>query len=228
MTLRLAIFDLDGTLVDSRRTITAAMDTAFIEVGLEPPGYEKTRAIVGLSLEVACAELAPDGLELAQIHALCDAYKRAFVNQRGAGEVTEALYDGAAETVRRLEADGWLLSVATGKARRGINALFERYPDLGALFISTHCADDGPGKPDPHMTLEALRASGVEAENALVIGDTAHDMRMARNAGVRAVGVTWGFHTEAELAQGGAQEIHDDFATLNESLDLFAAGRAWA
>ncbi len=221
--LRLIVWDVDGTLVDSRRVISRAMDMAFEDVGLPAPGYAKTRAIVGLSLDVACARLAPPDLGAARLAALEDAYKRAFVAQRAEPDFDEPLYDGVLETLKRLDADGWLMAIATGKARRGLDFVFAHHP-IEKYFISAHTACQGAGKPHPRMVLEALDRSGVGAEHAVVVGDTAHDMEMARNAGVRAVGVTWGFHEAHEIEAGGAHEVHDDVAALNRGLDAFRAG----
>jgi phosphoglycolate phosphatase len=91
------------------------------------------------------------------------------------------------------------------------------------LFDSVHCSDDGPGKPHPAMLIEAMRVLGAEPARTIMVGDTAHDMRMAKAAGAYAQGVSWGFHTAAEIAEGGADDIAHDFATLNDRLDAFAA-----
>lgn len=222
MRLKLAVFDVDGTLVDSRRTIGEAMDAAFRARGLAAPGYGRTRHVVGLSLEDACRRLAPEGLEGAELSALIDAYKDAFILGRAAPNHHEPLYDGAQTTLARLAEAGWLLSVATGKARRGVQALFERHP-IGGFFTSVHCADDGPGKPHPHMVEAAMNAHGVSAAETVVVGDTSHDMLMAKNAGAAAFGVTWGFHERHEIEAAGADCVHDDFAALNAALDAFAS-----
>lgn len=225
MTLKLAVFDVDGTLVDSRRSIARAMGAAFEAVGLEDPGYERTRAIVGLSLVDACDGLAPPDLAPETKARLIEAYKEAFIRHRGQPDHHEPLYAGAQETLHRLAADDWLLAVATGKARRGLKALFAAHP-IEQYFTTLWCSDDGPGKPHPHMVLEAMRATGVEAEATVVIGDTAHDMAMARAAETQAFGVTWGFHTGEEIAAAGAHAVFDDFDALNAALDAFAAERA--
>jgi phosphoglycolate phosphatase len=221
--LRLVIWDVDGTLVDSRRVIARAMDTAFEAVGLPAPGYETTRSIVGLSLDVACARLAPADYGDARIGRLVEEYKRAFIAQRAEPDFEEPLYDGALETLERLDAEGWLMAIATGKARRGLDFVFAHHP-IEKYFVSAHTACQGEGKPHPRMVLEALDASGVRPEHAVVVGDTAHDMAMARNAGVRAAGVAWGFHEPHEIEAGGAHEVHHDFDALNRGLDAFRAG----
>jgi len=220
--LRLAVWDVDGTLVDSRQVIARAMDTAFRTVGLPEPGYDNTRRIVGLSLGVAVAELAPPDLGDERLTKLIEEYKRAFITQRASADFDEPLYDGALETLERLDAEGWLLAVATGKEMRGLRHVFARHP-IEHFFLSLHTACGGHGKPHPRMVLEAMERSGATPEQTVVIGDTSHDMRMARNAGVRALGVSWGFHDPHEIEEGGAHEVHHDFAALNTALDGFAA-----
>lgn len=223
MTAKLAVFDVDGTLVDSRRSIADAMDQAFVTLGLAPPGYEGTRKIVGLSLEPAIAVLAPD-LPRERYRALGEAYKDAFVaNRRG---LTEPLYEGVEALLSQLKAQGWLLGVATGKARRGVEHFLDRH-NFRDLFDCAYCADDGPGKPDPHMLMLNFSHVGVEGAQAIMIGDTSFDMIMARQAGAYAQGVSWGFHTVEEIEAGGAHHIAHAVADLALELEGFGGeGRA--
>lgn len=222
MSLKLAIWDMDGTIVDSRDVITTSMARAFEACGLEPPGYDATRHVVGLGLEEACHTLAPhldgDGLDR-----LVAAYRHAFVARRGEPDYVEPLYEGAMETLRRLAEENWLIAMATGKSRRGIAALFEMHP-LADFFDTIHCADDGPGKPHPAMILAALGRMGAEPHEALMIGDAVHDMRMGRAAGVHCLGVDWGFGTRAELVEAGAHHVSGAFAELNGEIDRFGLG----
>ena len=223
MTLRLAIWDMDGTVVDSREIIQTAMERAFAACDLPPPPYDATRQLVGLSLNEVCRRLAPADMSSDRLDRLIEAYKAAFVHRRTEPDYVEPLYVGAVETLERLANQGWLLAVATGKARRGVEALFEMHP-LRHFFDTVWCADDGPGKPHPFMVLEAMRAVGVDAARSLIIGDAVHDMAMGRSAGISAHGVTWGFGRADELHAAGAHEVHHDFAALNAALDQFAAG----
>ncbi|MFN7055897.1 HAD-IA family hydrolase [Hyphomonas sp.] len=218
--LHLAIWDVDGTLVDSRRVIQACMETAFRKSGLPPPEYDQTRQIVGLGLHEGCAILAPPDIGPARLDALVEAYKNAFIAHRASTEFHEPLYEGALETLERLRGDGWLMAVATGKSHRGLAALFATHP-LKHFFDTVWCADDGPGKPHPFMVEQAMRALGCDPVRSLMIGDAVHDMAMGRSAGVRSLGVSWGFGEAAELAGAGADEVHHDFASLNASLDTF-------
>lgn len=218
----LAVFDIDGTLVDSRAAILEAAVTAARAVGLPEPGYDAVRQIVGLSLHEALRALAPsltDG-ELADFVA---AYQDAFRRMHATPGFSEPLYPGAMDLVRRLKRDGWRLSLATGQSRRGVERNLAR-AGWAELFISSHCAEDGPGKPHPAMLVAAMGACGADAERTVMIGDTAHDMRMAVNAGVRPQGVAWGFHTADEVLASGAVHVAGDFPALERALHDFAGG----
>ncbi|MEL7032100.1 MAG: HAD-IA family hydrolase [Pseudomonadota bacterium] len=218
MSLKLAIWDMDGTIVDSREVIQSAMVRTFKALGLAPPHYDATRKTIGLGLKEACQILAPDYDDLDRLAAT---YKEAFVANRAKPGFKEPLYDGAVETLRRLADDGWLIAMATGKSHAGIRAIFEMHP-LEAFFDTIWCADDGPGKPHPFMCDEAMKAVGAEPHQSLIIGDAIHDIRMGLNAGIHTLGVSWGFGEAQELSEVGAHEVHHDFATLNTSLDAFA------
>jgi phosphoglycolate phosphatase len=216
---RLAVFDVDGTLVDSRTLIQQAMAAAFEHIGLAAPDYDSTRQIVGLNLQEALDALAP-GLDQSGRQSLVKAYGEAFVAAHE--ESGEPLYPGAAELLERLRGDGWLIAMATGKSRRGVERVIRTH-NWADLFDSTHCADDGPGKPHPAMLVECMKVLATPPSMTVMIGDTAHDMRMARAAGVRAQGVAWGFHTAEEVADGGADHVALTFDDLGAELDRFGA-----
>ncbi len=222
----LAVFEVDGTLVDSREAIQAAMTRGFEGAGLAPPPYAQTRRVVGLSLPEGLRTLAP-GVDPPTLVRLADAYRAAWIDMHADPAFHEPLYPGAADLLAHLAATGWRLSMATGKSRRGVETIVRMHGWEG-LFASTHCADDGPGKPDPAMLNAALSAAGAAPADTVMIGDTAFDMGMARAAGVRALGVTWGFHTEAEVQAGGADRVFGGFAELTCELDRFAASKAAA
>lgn len=216
MSLRLAIFDCDGTLVDSQADIGAAMDAAFHALGLVPPARHETRRIVGLSLVEAMRRLHGEGDHETHV-ALAEAYKDAFRARREAGMVGEPLYDGIAALVEDLAARGWLLGVATGKSDRGL-ALCLATHGLSRHFVTLQTADRHPSKPHPSMIEACLDATGAEPALTVMIGDTAFDMAMARNAGVRAIGVDWGYHERAELIAAGAHAVAGTVAELAELL----------
>lgn len=223
--LKLAVFDVDGTLVDSRQVITEAMNRAFKRAGLGEIGYERTRTIVGLELTEAVLRLAPVDYPAERVPQLATYYKQAFVEMRSEDGFSEPLYAGARDTVERLADHGWLLGVATGKARRGLDIVFEHH-GLHKFFQTLQTVDGGPGKPHPRMVLDAMNETGVEAQDTVMIGDTSFDMAMGRAAGVTALGVSWGFHTVDEINEGGAHAIHHDFTALDRALDAFHPGAA--
>lgn len=221
MSLKLAIWDMDGTIVDSREVISTAMARAFEAVGLIPPSYDETRQIVGLGLEEACRRLAPERTSDETITHLVEAYKQAFILRRTEPEFKEPLYEGALETLERLANENWLIAMATGKSRRGIDAVFTMHP-LAQYFDTIHCADDGPGKPHPAMCLEAMKKMGAEPHESLMIGDAIFDIQMGRAAGLHTIGVSWGFGERHELEASGAHELVDTYAELNQALDRFS------
>ena len=209
--------------MDSRETIAACMAEGFAAQGLPRPTYDQTRRIVGLTLLTAVEVMTP-GLDPATQAAVVESYKAAFQALHADASFREPLYAGAAELLDRLAAAGWRQAVATGKSRRGLDRVVEAH-GWGERFVSLHCSDDGPGKPDPAMVLAALAATGTPAEGAVMIGDTSHDMRMGRAAGVRTLGVTWGFHTADELRESGADVVCDTWAELAAALDRVSARR---
>ena len=212
MTIRLAIFDCDGTLVDSQHGIVAAMTSAFGAVSLPAPDRMACLSVVGLSLPLAVEQLHPEGS--ADIRAeLCEGYKRAFQQLRSGGQLQEPLYPGVAELLNELDAAGWLLAIATGKSDRGLRLLLEHH-GLTKRFVSLQTADRHPSKPHPSMIDAALAEAGADRDSAVMIGDTSFDMLMARAANVRALGVSWGYHQPAELIQAGAHSVAMDSGEL--------------
>lgn len=216
----LAIFDVDGTLIDSRERIGRAMSYAFDRAGLPDPGFDRTRTVVGLALREAFIALEPDAPP-ALISTLEKGYVEAFLALEDDTQSAETPYDGAFELLSDLVSEGWRLAIATGKTRRGLDRLFSAH-DIRTLFDACLCADDGPGKPHPFMIEASLKAVGGHPARAVMIGDAVHDMRMAGAAGVRAIGVSWGFGRPCEIREAGAHEVHDGFASLRASLERFA------
>ena len=199
---KLAIFDCDGTLVDSGATIRTALEQAFAAHDLECPPVEVTRKVIGLSLMESMAVLAPDG-----DHAtLTQSYKEAFFAMRGAGRVEEPLFDGIVDLLDALEADGWLLGVATGKSDRGLKFCLEGH-GLAGRFVTLQTADRNPSKPHPGMALAAMAETGAEPHRTIFVGDTGWDMGCASNAGVGAIGAGWGYHEAEELVTAGAYGV---------------------
>ncbi|KTT70313.1 HAD-IA family hydrolase [Sphingomonas endophytica] len=206
MSIRLAVFDCDGTLVDSQANICRAMERAHEAAGLAAPPRAAIRAIVGLSLVEAMAMLHPAGPADLH-HALAEDYKAIFRRMREDGELdAEPLYDGIVEALDTLAADGWLLGVATGKSDRGLSHVLAQH-GLTDRFVTLQTADRHPSKPDPAMLRTAMAQAGAAPHMTAMIGDTGFDMAMARAAGARAIGVTWGYHREEQLRAAGAQAM---------------------
>jgi len=219
--LRLVIFDVDGTLVDSQNMIVAAMAAAFDAAALPLPDRAALLSIVGLSLPEAMLRLVPDA-DAPLVETMVEGYKSAYFQLRQTLGTIESspLFDGIAEVLAALAAEPWtLLAVATGKSRRGLDKLIEGHGWQG-LFVSGQTADDHPSKPNPAMILQILRETGVSADRAVMIGDTSYDMDMARAAGVRSIAVTWGYHSRdvlhADLYATTPADLTDAIDTLLE------------
>lgn len=224
MPLRLALFDCDGTLVDSQHAIVDSMAEAWHAHGLGEPDPHAVRRVVGLSLVPAVAALLPD-LEPERHAAVAESYKNAFAARRQRGAVEEPLFSGIAQTLDALEAAGVLLGVATGKSQRGLRAVLERH-GLTHRFVTLQTADTGPGKPHPDMVHRALAETGVDPAATVMIGDTTYDILMARNACVASVGVSWGYHEVPELVAAGADRIvHGGEQIAVAVLDLLEGNR---
>ncbi|SFJ01649.1 HAD-IA family hydrolase [Albimonas pacifica] len=219
--LKLAVFDMDGTIIDSQRMIVAAMNDGFADAGLPAPSTAATLSIVGLSLPVAVARLAP-GLTEAEVDRVVERYKQAFIRLRKetGGEAASPLYPGARAALERLaRRDEVLMGVATGKAMRGLSHALAAH-ELASFFQTLQTADGHPSKPHPAMLLDALAETGAEAEDAVMVGDTEFDMEMARAAGMTAIAVTWGYHPETRLRAAGAHHVIHGWDELDAALAL--------
>jgi len=210
---RLAVFDCDGTLVDSQANILRAMEDCFTRHRMEPPCRHATRRIVGLSLVEAMQALLPDAED--DLHRrLADDYKSAFQRLRAQSALLdEPLYPGVVEGLAELEARGWRLGVATGKSDRGLNLCLAHH-GIAARFVTLQTADRHPSKPHPGMLDAAIAEAGAEPRATVMIGDTSFDMEMGVAAGVRPIGVDWGYHDASELRAAGAIAVVETFAEL--------------
>jgi phosphoglycolate phosphatase len=202
---RLAIFDCDGTLVDSGAPIYAALGETFRQHGLDLPPSKITRRVIGLSLTEAMASLLP-AMTTKEHQELAQDYKRAFQTMRGNGQVEEPLFDGIIELLDALEADGWLLAVASGKSDRGLEHCLDQH-GIHTRFVSLQTADRHPSKPHPSMVQQALAEAGARPELSIVVGDTSFDMAMGVAAGTTPIGAAWGYHEEEELIAAGAVAV---------------------
>lgn len=216
MTVRLALFDCDGTLSDGQAEVCAAMTATFAACGLAPPALHEVRRTVGLSLPIAIARLAPD--EEPELHAFAvTQYKHFYFQAREQGRVVEPLFEGIAGLIERLHAGGWTLGVATGKSDRGLTATLTMH-GIARYFSTLQTADRHPSKPDPSMATAAMADVMAEPQDTVVIGDTVYDIEMAQAAGTRAIGVAWGYHAPSELIAAGAQGVARDVRELEAML----------
>jgi phosphoglycolate phosphatase len=191
----LIVFDWDGTLMDSTAAIVTAVQAAARDLDLPVPSDERARHIIGLGLIDAMRHAMPD-LPEDRYREVADRYRHHYL----ARDHELQLFVGAGELVDRLAAGGHLLAVATGKSRKGLERALA-VSGLGPRFHATRCADECHSKPHPQMLEELMDELGVAADATLMIGDTTHDLQMARNAGVAAIGVDYGAHPRQALLE---------------------------
>lgn len=204
----LVVFDWDGTLADSTALIADAIQAACRDLGEPVPSEEAARFVIGLGFASAVRHVAP-GLDPSEYATFSAAYRKHYV----AGETRIELFEGAREILRDLDASGYKLAIATGKSRAGLaHALSQS--GLDGVFHATRCADEGPPKPHPDMLHNLMRFLAAEPERTLMIGDTSHDLELARNAGARGVAVTYGAHPAEALARLAPAGIVDSIAAL--------------
>ena len=189
----LIVFDWDGTLADSANSIVFSIQGAARDLGVAEPSNEEARYVIGLGLSEAIEHLFPN-LTSQETSLLSERYRYHYLTQ----DKKISLYKGASEIIKTLYTEKFLLAVATGKSRAGLNRAFKS-SQLGHFFHASRCADETFSKPHPAMLLELMSELGVEANRTLMIGDTTHDLQMAINASVSVVGVTYGAHPRESL-----------------------------
>ena len=214
--MRLIIFDLDGTLIDSVGLIVETVTAAFSAIDEPVPTETAIRAISGITAREAMGVLAPSATP-SRVEEILDSY-RAHYRQR-AGTAREPMFQGALDALNRLQRQqDTVLAVATGKGYQGAVTLLERHAIL-ERFHSVQTPDHNRGKPDPQMIETAMEKAGATRRETVMIGDTVHDMKMAKAAGVKAIGVAWGYHTVFDLNEAGADVIVESFAELDAAID---------
>ena len=213
MNYQLLIFDWDGTLMDSEARIVACMEAACTDLKLPRPGKVAVRNIIGLGLEEAVHALFPNE-HPATHRRLVERYRHHFLV---ADTTPSPLFPGVHTMLEELERHGYWLAIATGKGRAGLRKVLQE-SGLEKRFLATRCADETASKPNPSMIHELLDELGVEAEQALMIGDTEYDLQMARNAGTRALAVSYGVHSRERLLQYRPVACVDSIGELHEWL----------
>jgi len=204
----LILFDCDGTLTDSHGAIVNAMQQAFISCGLEAPDGAAVNSIIGLSLQAAIVTLAPG---LSSHDVIAEAYRQHYL----ASEEGLTLYPGVVETLEALKQRGYWMAVVTGKSKRGLLRVLERF-ELQDYFYAVRTADCCPSKPHPAMALECMQELGAESSRTTLVGDALFDMQMATAAQIKAIGVSFGVESAEALCATGAYSVVDDFPALLE------------
>lgn len=208
MKYELVVFDWDGTLLDSAGAIVLAIQAACRDLDLPVPEDSRARHVIGLGLADAMRHAVPD-LTADRYQAMVDRYRHHYLS----GDHRLTLFAGVPELLARLQADGHILAIATGKSRAGLDRALD-HSGLRPLFQASRCADECHSKPHPQMLDELMAEFGMAAASTVMIGDTSHDLLMARNAGVDALAVTYGAHPHDHLRE------HEPAACLNSVLEL--------
>lgn len=216
--MKLVMFDMDGTLIDTEALISEHMATTFAGAGLKPPTPAESRRVIGLSLPKAMARLlGTDDTALAE--KLADDYRGHYRASLVAAEGREGLFPGAREALDLLRSRAdMLLGIATGKGLNGVHRLTQLH-GIADHFVTLQTPDHNPSKPHPGMMLRAMAENGAAARDTVIIGDTTFDMEMGKAAGTKAIGVTWGYHHPDELRAAGADRIVETYADLPAAID---------
>jgi len=217
---KLLVFDWDGTLMDSEARIVSCLSMTLSDLALPALGRDALLNVIGLGLPEAVGALLP-GADTALVRRFIDRYRYHFLSDHHAPAV---LFPGAQRTLAELDARGYLLAVATGKGRRGLDQSLD---DTGcrALFSVTRCADETASKPDPRMLREIMDVAGVTPGETLMIGDTEYDLQMARNAGAHALAVSYGVHARERLLACEPLGCLEAIADIPEWLDNLGSNR---
>ena len=208
----LVCFDWDGTLFDSTAIIVRSIQQAVLDVGGAKPTDEAASYVIGMALMPALAHAAPD-VPKEKYPLLGERYRHHYL----ATQHDISLFDGVLPMLADLKSRHHWLTVATGKSRRGLDDVLASR-QLHGIFDGSRTADETAGKPDPRMLHELMREFGADPERTLMIGDTTHDLQMARNAGVASVGVSYGAHEPHDFGALGPRYIAHSVAGLNRWL----------
>ena len=211
--LKLALFDYDGTIVDSAIMIVEGAIAAFRICGLPDPDPKKVRENIGKPLAIALDEYMPTGYNVTP-NEISEAYRSWYAEQGRLGLQNEPLYPGVIELLKELKTDDWLIGIATNKSRIGLTNGLAKH-SLSDMFDITLSTDENIPKPNPAMAIKAMNDLGVDKENCVMIGDTINDIGLGVNAGITSIGVTWGYNDKNLLLSAGANYLVDDANQLN-------------
>lgn len=212
----LIVFDWDGTLADSTAVIRRALQRAAADLGYPVPTDEQASYIIGMGLRPALEHAVPT-LREADLLPLTERYRHHFL----AAENEIVLFDGVPAMLAALKGRGHWLAVATGKSRRGLDRAFDTL-GLREYFVTSRCADEGFSKPHPGMLHAIFDETGLQPSQAVMIGDTTHDLQLAENAGSAAIGVTYGAHEPALLKAHTSLTLVDSVSALRDFLETNA------
>ena len=210
---QLLVFDWDGTVMDSAQHIVGNMLSAIEALGLPPREPEQISELIGLSLNEAFQRLYGD-LSTEYAAELLQRYRQGYIK---VSQDRSLLFSGAEDALCRLREQGYLLAVATGKSRAGLDRALSQ-TGLAEFFCMTRCADESADKPHPQMLFDILEQTDLPAGAALMVGDTEYDMHMAGAARMTALGVDCGVHTTERLNQAGAVAVLPDISGLPQWL----------
>jgi len=213
MSFRLLVFDWDGTLMDSEARIVGCIRAAIEDLGAEPRDDSSIRNIIGLGLREAIEVLYPQADDALR-ERLAQRYRDHYLGSSG---IPSQLFPGARDTLLDLAERGYLLGIATGKGRQGLDRVLED-TNVRELFHATRCATETLSKPNPEMLEQVMDELGATPEETLMIGDTEYDMLMARNAGAAALAVSYGVHGQERLMGHGPLGCLDDITELGDWL----------
>ena len=224
--MRLILFDVDGTLIDSKAIIHESMRLTFQRWGYGEPSCEATRALIGLTLDTAIASLLSREVD-DEILAMVSDYKDIYLQLSQQPEMQSLPFGGITAMVDRLaRRNDVMLGLATGKSRRGVQKMLQT-PHFSGRFTVSRSADDCPSKPHPAMVLECCDEAGVSPANTLVIGDTSFDMEMATAARATGIGVAWGYHPTDRMLSAGACAVAHSSLALQKMVDDWLDGTGW-
>ena len=217
--MKLALFDCDGTLVDSAGLIHETMRRTFEKFGKPEPRFEDTKGIIGLSLDIAIARMQGRPHVEQQDIEMTAHYKSLFSVVRQDLDYKEPLFPGIREMIDAISGrEDLLIGAVTGKSRRGLNLVMETH-GFDRHFTVARTADDCPSKPHPAMVTECCSEAGIDAKDTVVIGDAIYDMQMAKAAGAAAIGVAWGYASVPDLIEAGADFVAQTPADIIEWME---------